>query len=104
PDALRYYLLRHIRSGDDGDFSAERLEAAWSGELAGQLGNLANRVLTLLSTSFNGIVPPVPDSEFVEAAVRLPGKVAQAFDAYELHVGLADIFEFVGAANKRFAQ
>ncbi|CUX55078.1 Methionine--tRNA ligase (fragment) [Agrobacterium tomkonis CFBP 6623] len=49
PDALRYYLLRHIRSADDGDFSEERLEAAWSGELGGQLGNLLNRVLTLLS-------------------------------------------------------
>ncbi|MGR9237805.1 methionine--tRNA ligase [Rhizobium leguminosarum] len=104
PDALRYYLLRHIRSGDDGDFSDERLEAAWSGELAGQLGNLANRVLALLSTSFDGIVPPVPDSAFVDEAARLPGKVAEALDAYELHVGLADIFAFIGAANRRFAQ
>ena len=86
PDALRYYLLRHIRSGDDGDFSGERLEAAWAGELAGQLGNLANRVLTLLYQSFGGIVPPVPESEFVQKAYRLPGKVAEAFDAYELHV------------------
>lgn len=49
PDALRYYLLRHIRSADDGDFSEERPEAAWSGELGRQLGNLLNRVLTLLS-------------------------------------------------------
>ncbi|MBB4505609.1 methionine--tRNA ligase [Rhizobium johnstonii] len=104
PDALRYYLLRHIRSGDDGDFSAERLEAAWSGELAGQLGNLANRVLALLSTSFGGIVPPVPDSAFVDEAARLPGKVAEAFDAYELHVGLADIFAFIGEANRRFTK
>ncbi|RUM06884.1 methionine--tRNA ligase [Rhizobium chutanense] len=104
PDALRYYLLRHIRSGDDGDFSAERLEAAWSGELAGQLGNLANRVLALLSASFDGIVPPVPDSDFVQEADRLPAKVAQAFDAYELHVGLADIFEFIGEANRRFTK
>ncbi|MBY3047218.1 methionine--tRNA ligase [Rhizobium leguminosarum] len=104
PDALRYYLLRHIRSADDGDFSAERLEAAWSGELAGQLGNLANRMLALLSTSFDGIVPPVPDSAFVDEAARLPGKVAEAFDAYELHVGLADIFAFIGEANRRFTQ
>ncbi|MGM5008086.1 methionine--tRNA ligase [Rhizobium sp. 969_B3_N1_2] len=104
PDALRYYLLRHIRSGDDGDFSGERLEAAWAGELAGQLGNLANRVLTLLYQSFGGIVPPVPESEFVQKAYRLPGKVAEAFDAYELHVGLADIFEFVGEANRRFTK
>ncbi|RWX11214.1 methionine--tRNA ligase [Rhizobium hidalgonense] len=104
PDALRYYLLRHIRSGDDGDFSAERLEAAWSGELAGQLGNLANRVLALLDQSFAGIVPPVPDTEFVQQAHRLPGKVSAAFDAYELHVGLADIFEFIGEANRRFTK
>jgi methionyl-tRNA synthetase len=104
PDALRYYLLRHIRSGDDGDFSNERLEAAWSGELSGQLGNLANRVLALLSTSFGGIVPPVPDNEFVREATQLPAKVSKAFDAYELHVGLADIFAFVGAANRQFAK
>ena len=104
PDALRYYLLRHIRSGDDGDFSGERLEAAWSGELAGQLGNLANRVLALLSASFDGIVPPVQDNEFVREAARLPAKVAEAFDAYELHIGLADIFAFIGEANRRFAK
>lgn len=104
PDALRYYLLRHIRSGDDGDFSGERLEAAWSGELGGQLGNLANRVLALLSASFGGIVPPVQDNEFVREAARLPAKVAEAFDAYELHIGLADIFAFIGEANRRFAK
>lgn len=104
PDALRYYLLRHIRSGDDGDFSGERLEAAWSGELGGQLGNLANRVLALLSTSFGGVVPPVEDSDFVREATRLPARVAKAFDDYELHVGLSDIFAFVGEANRRFAR
>lgn len=104
PDALRYYLLRHIRSGDDGDFSGERLEAAWSGELGGQLGNLANRVLALLASSLGGVVPPLQDSDFVQEAARLPGKVAAAFDAYELHVGLADIFAFIGEANRRFAK
>lgn len=104
PDALRYYLIRHIHSGDDGDFSAERLEAAWSGELGGQLGNLANRVLALLSTSLNGIVPPVPDGDFVREATELPSKVAKAFDDYELHVGLSDILAFVGSANRQFAK
>ena len=104
PDALRYYLLRHIRSGDDGDFSSERLEAAWSGELAGQLGNLANRVLALLSTSFDGVVPPVPNNAFVREAAQLSGTVSATFDAYELHIGLAHIFEFIGAANRQFAR
>jgi methionyl-tRNA synthetase len=104
PDALRYYLLRHIRSGDDGDFSADRLEAAWTGELGGQLGNLANRVLALVSSAFGGVVPPLQESDFTQEAARLPEKVAAAFDAYELHVGLADIFAFVSEANRRFAK
>lgn len=104
PDALRYYLLRHIRSGEDGDFSGERLEAAWTGELGGQLGNLANRVLALLASAFGGVVPPVQQGDFVQEAASLPQKVAEAFDAYELHVGLADIFAFVGEANRRFAR
>ncbi len=46
----------------------------------------------------------MPDSDFVQQAIRLPEKVAQAFDAYELHVGLADIFVFVGEANRRFTK
>lgn len=104
PDALRYYLLRHIRSGDDGDFSEARLDAAWSGELGGQLGNLANRVLVLLSTTLGGSVPQLPDSAFVREAAELPAKVAKAFETFELHVGLSDIFAFVGHANRQFAR
>ncbi|AOF92173.1 methionine--tRNA ligase [Sinorhizobium sp. RAC02] len=104
PDALRYYLLRHIRSGDDGDFSEERLEAAWSGELGGQLGNLANRVLTLLGNAFDGVTPQVLDSALVRQASGLYERVHQAFDNYELHVGLAEIFAYLGEANREFTR
>lgn len=104
PDALRYYLLRHIRSADDGDFSEEKLDAAWSGELAGQLGNLANRVLALVSTVFGGVTPTVPESPLVGQAEGLYDKVKQAFDRYELHVALSDIFSYLGEANKVFTR
>lgn len=104
PDALRYYLLRHIRSDDDGDFSEKRLEAAWTGELGGQLGNLVNRVLTLLATAFDGVTPEVPRSDLVREAARLPGKVQRAFDSYELHVGLSEIFSYLAEANKEFTR
>jgi len=104
PDALRYYLLRHVRCSDDGDFSEDRLEAAWSGELAAQLGNLTNRVLALLATSFGGIVPPVPESDFVREATKLPSSVARAFENYELHVGISEIFAFLGEANRQFTR
>ncbi|MFB8342751.1 methionine--tRNA ligase [Brucella cytisi] len=104
PDALRYYLLRHIRSADDGDFSEERLDAAWSGELGGQLGNPLNRVITLLSSSFSGVTPAVPDSALVREAASLPEKILDAFDNYELHVGLAEIFSYLGSANREFTR
>ncbi len=43
-DALRYYFLRHIPTFDDGDFTWEKFEAAYNGELANDLGNLVSRV------------------------------------------------------------
>lgn len=104
PDALRYYLLRHIRSGEDGDFSVDRLETAWNSELGGQIGNLANRVLALLHKSFEGKVPCVEDTAFVRRAIALQGEVAKAIDAFDLHTALAEILAFAGEANKVFAE
>jgi methionyl-tRNA synthetase len=104
PDALRYYLLRHIRSADDGDFSEDRLDAAWSGELGGQLGNLVNRVLSLLATTFDGVTPEIPDSALVRQAKDLSEKVYQSFERYELHVGLSEIFAYLGEANRTFTR
>ena len=56
-DTLRYYLLRHIRAGQDGDFSLERLARAHDSELADQLGNLVSRTLGMLDRYRAGVVP-----------------------------------------------
>jgi len=104
PDALRYYLLRHIRSADDGDFSEDRLDAAWSGELGGQLGNLANRVLALLASTFDGVTPEIPESALVRQAQQLCEKVHQSFENYELHIGLSEIFAYLAEANRLFTR
>nr|WP_245443940.1 hypothetical protein [Mesorhizobium sp. DCY119] len=93
-----------MRSADDWDFSEERLEAAWSGELGGQLGNLVNRVLTLLASSFSGVTPAVPERRLVREAGDLPEKVSKAFDDYELHLGLTEIFSYLGSANREFTR
>ncbi len=77
PDALRYFLLRHIRSTGDGDFSHARFRQAYDSELAGQLGNLVHRVLSMIERYRDGVVP-APSEGFVEndrllqAANRLP--------------------------------
>lgn len=56
-DTLRYYLLRDIPFGQDGHFSYERLEAVYNSELANNLGNLVQRVSSMIVRYFDGAIP-----------------------------------------------
>lgn len=56
-DPLRYYLLREIPTCDDGDFSKDRFEGLYSGELANNFGNLISRVCAMTVKYFDGKVP-----------------------------------------------
>jgi methionyl-tRNA synthetase len=62
-DAFRYYLARHIPSHDDGDFSMDKFEAAYNGELANELGNAVQRVAAMAMKYMDGVVGDVPDGE-----------------------------------------
>lgn len=55
-DAFRYYFARHIPTLDDGDFTWEKFEAAYNGELANELGNLVSRVSKMVSNYQAGVV------------------------------------------------
>ncbi|TAK03696.1 methionine--tRNA ligase [Patescibacteria group bacterium] len=70
-DALRYFLFREIRLGEDGDFSLTRLAARYDGDLANELGNLVHRVLTMTEKYFDGSAPQ-----------RADGFLAGAWDGY----------------------
>lgn len=60
-DALRYYLLRHIPSGDDGDFSWAKFEQAYNGELANDLGNLVQRLAAMITRYQGSSIGDVPE-------------------------------------------
>jgi len=62
-DAFRYYLLRHIPSHDDGDYSADRFETVYNSELANELGNAVQRVGSMIMKYMDGVIGDVPDSE-----------------------------------------
>lgn len=62
-DPLRYYLLREIPTTDDGDFTYERFEELYNGELANNIGNLVNRVLAMTERYFEGKVPQVNERD-----------------------------------------
>lgn len=62
-DTFRYYFLRHIPSYDDGDFSWDRLEAAYNNELANELGNAVQRTVAMIQKYQKGLIGDIPPAE-----------------------------------------
>ena len=108
-DPVRYFLLRHIRTTRDGDFSAERLEQAYNAELANGLGNLVDRTLGLLQRAQHSSVPGFhqatgPGAELLGAARALPARIDQAFERFALDDALHAVFELVDRCNRTLDQ
>lgn len=70
-DAFRYFFLRHIPSYEDGDFSWERLHAAYNNELADQLGNAVSRTAAMISKYLSGVIGDTPSPEHDIAGYEL---------------------------------
>ena len=62
-DAFRYYFLRHVPSYEDGDFSWERMEAAYNNELANELGNAVQRTASMIQRYLEGKVGAIPEAQ-----------------------------------------
>lgn len=104
-DALRYFLLREVPFGGDGDFSRRALISRLNVDLANDLGNLAQRTLSLIARNCDGRRPPVPtvqtedDDALWMSAVALPGFVGAAIERQALHEALEAVWRVVRAAN-----
>ena len=100
-DAFRYYLLRHVGSHSDGDFSLARLQEAYENDLGNRLGNLVSRVVGLLVRYFEGrAIDTAPsDSDITRVALALDERVDRHIEAFALHKALAEIFDVVDACN-----
>lgn len=104
-DAVRYFLLRHVPTTRDGDFTLARLRASHDNELADQLGNLIQRTAALVQRYRGGAVPArgVPGPREVELAklsASTDVAVVQAVESFALHEGLAVIWRLVAAGNR----
>ncbi len=82
-DSYRYYFMRQFAFGSDGDYSIESMTDRHNADLANGLGNLASRVLAMLASSFDGVVP-APSVE--GAASDLPEVIASAAARYDEHM------------------
>src|SRR5262249_13991144 len=104
-EALRYYLLREIPAAEDGDFTRERFLRAYNGDLANNLGNLLNRVVSMVGRYCGGAAPSPgpaegPDVALIAAARELRGRVDAAMERFAPHEALAAVWELVDATNR----
>ena len=107
-DAVRYFLLREVPFGQDGSYSEEAIISRINTDLANELGNLAQRSLSMVNKNLGAAVPEpgalrAEDTELLGLADGLLARVREAFDAQAMHQGLEAIWLMLGAANRYFS-
>jgi methionyl-tRNA synthetase len=107
-DPLRYFLLREVPFGQDGSYSHDAIVARINADLANDLGNLAQRSLSIIAKS-RGAILPTPgalsetDETILAAADALIGKAREAMETQQLHQVLNAAWAVVADANRYFA-
>ncbi|HSB38665.1 MAG TPA: methionine--tRNA ligase [Gaiellaceae bacterium] len=100
-DAVRFWALRSVSFGQDGNTSLEGLHERYERELANDLGNLVSRTTAMIARYRDGRVAPGSKNEELEGTLEaLRGKLAERFDAWDLSGGLEDIWEVVRRLNR----
>lgn len=104
-DALRYFLLREIPFGSDGDVSRAALVGRFNADLANDWGNLASRTLPLVERHFGGEIPgPEPsgpgDADLRLVAEEVAAAVERHVEQFDFSRALAEVWRLLAAANR----
>ena len=98
-DAFRYYVVRELAIGPDGNWTDEGFATRYGAELANGLGNLMNRSLSMLNRYREGIVPE-PNDELSAEALAARDKLVKELKASDLQEGLRTIWTYIGRVNQ----
>ena len=103
-DAVRYFALREVPFGSDGNFSEEALVTRTNGDLVNVLGNLVNRTVAMSNKYFKGKIRNVKsyddDNDFVSCINSLKDKYMVKMDKYEVNEAIILIFDVLRRSNK----
>ncbi len=104
-DAIRYFALREVPFGSDGNFSEEALISRTNGDLANILGNLVNRTIGMANKYFDGVIENKNvkediDNKLIEEGVNLKKHVDKYMEKLEVSKALDTIFDLLRSSNK----
>jgi methionyl-tRNA synthetase len=109
-DPVRYFFLREVPFGQDGSYSHEAIVARMNADLANDIGNLAQRSLTMIDRNCGGLVPDwhkaapaEEDLALLKRADALIGEARRHMQSFALHLYIGAAFEVVSEANRYFA-
>jgi methionyl-tRNA synthetase len=104
-DPARYFLLRELPFGSDGDFSHRAVVGRINGDLANDFGNLAQRVLVMINRNCDACIPEpgaldAADTALLDAARNLLAMVRGHMSEQAFHLALETVWRVVGEANR----
>lgn len=107
-DQVRYFLLREVPFGQDGSFSEEAIITRINTDLANELGNLAQRSLSMIAKNLGGVLPEpgeftAADTELLATADGLLERLRASFESQAMHLALEAIWLMLGEANRYFS-